>query len=65
MNKPSSTIQASALGGGVAAVLFGLFAIFLPEYYDLVPAGMEAGTAVVIGTLVGYFTKETVLNVQS
>ena len=65
MNKPSSTIQAAAISGGIASLLFGLFAVFLPEYYVRVPPGMEAGTAVLIGIAVGYFKKENVLNVKS
>ena len=65
MNRPSSTITAAALGGGLAAVVFGVMSIFAPEYYALVPAGMEAGTAVVIGSVVGYFKRENVLNVKS
>ena len=61
MNKPSSTITASAISGGIAAVAFGFMAIFLPEYYDRVPAGMEAGVAVLIGSVIGYFKKENVI----
>ena len=61
MNKPSSTIQAAAIGGGAAAVLFGIFSIVGPEYYARVPPGMEAGAAVIIGAIVGYLKKETVL----
>lgn len=61
MNKPSSTITAAALGGALAAVAFGGLSIFGPEFYVRVPPGMEAGVAVLIGTLAGYFKKETVL----
>lgn len=67
MNKfarPSSTITAAALSGGIASFAFGLLSIFFPEQYSLVPAGMEAGTAVLIGAVVGYLKRENVL-VQS
>jgi hypothetical protein len=61
MNKPSSTIQASAISGGIAALTFGFFAILAPDLYTRVPPGMEAGAAVLIGTLIGYLKKENVL----
>lgn len=61
MEKPSSTIQATAIGGGIASLLFGLLAMFLPDKYALVPPGMEAGTAVLFAVAVGYATKEKVL----
>lgn len=61
MNKPSSTIQAAAIAGALAAVAFGFFAAFAPEIHARVPAGMEAGTAVLIGVVIGYFKKENVL----
>jgi hypothetical protein len=65
MNKPSSTIQAAAISGGIASLAFGFFAILAPELYARVPPGMEAGTAVLIGVAIGYFKKENVLNVKS
>lgn len=61
MNKPSSTIQAAAISGGIASLAFGLFAVFAPELYSRVPPGMEAGTAVLIGVAIGYFKKENVI----
>lgn len=61
MNRPSSTITAAAIAGGLASFAFGVFAIFDPVHYALVPAGMEAGTAVLFGTIIGYFKIENVL----
>jgi len=61
MNKPSSTITASAISGAIAAVCFGIFAIASPENYDLVPPGMEAGVAVIIASVIGFLKRETVL----
>jgi hypothetical protein len=61
MNKPSSTIQASAISGALAAVLLGTVAVFYPEEYALIPPGYEAGIAVLIGAIIGYFKKENVL----
>ena len=57
-NKPTRKVKGGALGGGLAAVAMGLVSIFFPEQYALVPPGMEAGLATVIGTAVAYFTKE-------
>ena len=64
MNKPSSTIQAAAISGGLASLAFGMFAIFAPELYARVPPGMEAGTAVLIDVVIGWRKKENVLPIQ-
>lgn len=61
MNAPSSTIKAAGAASAVVAIAFVLLAVFAPEYYDRLPPG--AGEIIVgsIGTIVGYFKKETVL----
>ena len=61
MNKPSSTIQAAGSWGFIAAIGMGIFAIFWPDLYARVPPGFEAGLAVLVGTVMGYFQKENVL----
>ncbi len=58
MNKPSTTISTTAIYGAMAALLFGVLAMFAPEYSDRVPPGMEAGTAILIGVIAGYLAKE-------
>lgn len=65
MNKPSSTITAAAVYGFIAATALTVLAVFLPEYYDRIPAGFEGHLVIGIGAVAGYFKKEKVLNVKS
>lgn len=55
---PTRKIGAVMLGGGVASVLMGIIAIFYPEAYARVPAGMEGGIATIAGFALGYFVRE-------
>jgi len=64
MNKPSSTIQAAGSWGFLAAIVMGGFAIIWPDVYARVPPGFEAALAVGIGTVMGYFQKENVLELK-
>jgi hypothetical protein len=61
VKQPSSTITFAALGGSVAAILFGLLSIFYPEQYILVPPGMEAGVATGVAFIFGYNKTENVI----
>lgn len=61
MNAPSSTIKSAGSWGFLAAIAMGVFAIFWPEVYTRVPPGFEAGLAVGVSTVMGYFQKENIL----
>lgn len=58
--RPTTKIQAAALGGAVASVLMGVFAVLYPEQYKLIPAGFEGGLATIAAVLLGYFVRERV-----
>ena len=79
MNRPSSTITAAGAGGLLAGVpigtylggfLGGLLNYKAPEFYAILSNSMDVEAAIagvltiVIGTAIGYFKKEKVLNVQ-
>jgi len=58
MNVPSTTANAGAGWGWLAAIGMGLLAIFLPEYHDRVPPGFEGGLAVGIGYIAAWRIRE-------
>lgn len=58
--KPTSKVTAAALGGGIAAVLMGVFAIVSPERYALVPPGFEGGIATLAAFVLAYAVRERV-----
>ena len=61
MNKPSSTIQAAGIWGGLAALSLSVVAVFFPEYYARIPPGTEGYLVMVVSSIGGYFKKENVL----
>jgi len=56
---PTSKVTAGAIGGAIASVGMGIFAIVEPELYTRVPPGMEGGIAVLVGSLAAYLKSET------
>jgi hypothetical protein len=61
MNKPSSTITAAGLSGALVAIGFIVLAMVKPDAYAALPPGASETLVIAIGTVVGYFKKETVL----
>lgn len=58
--KPTTKIQAAALGGAVASLLMMAMAIWAPEAYSRVPPGAEGGIATIAAFLLGYVVRERV-----
>lgn len=66
MNRPSSTITAATLAGGLVGLFFVLLAAFAPEYYERIQVypGAEAHLTTLVAGLVGWRKRERVLEAQ-
>lgn len=53
-------MNAALLGGAVASVTMGAFAVFYPELYTRVPPGFEGGVATIAAFGLGYIVKERI-----
>jgi hypothetical protein len=59
-SKPTRKIQATAIGGAGAAILMGAINAYDPDLYGrLMQPGFEAGVAVFIALVAGYFARES------
>ena len=57
---PTRKMNAALLGGAVASVTMGAFAVFYPELYTRVPPGFEGGVATIAAFGLGYIVKERI-----
>lgn len=64
MKYPSSTIQATAVAGFLAATFLLLIKIFYPEIYTQIPDTYRSHLVVAFACTIGYFKKENVLPID-
>ena len=64
MNRPSSTITATAIAGFCAATVLLFIKIKWPEIYDQIPDTYRSHLVVAFACVIGYFKKEKVLPVE-
>jgi len=64
MNKPSSTITATAIAGFLAATFLLIVKIAWPDIYVQIPDTYRAHLVVAFAVIVGYFKKEKVLQAK-
>ena len=61
MNKPSSTITATAIAAFLASTFLLCIKIFAPEIYVQIPATYHGYLVGAIAVAIGYYKKENVL----
>jgi len=61
MNRPSSTITATAIAGFFAATFLLIVKIWWPEIYAQIPDTYRSHLVVAFACIIGYFKKENVL----
>jgi len=61
ISKPSSTIQATAIAGFVAATILLIVKAKFPIFYLMIPADYQLHMVVAIATAIGWYKKENVL----
>jgi len=61
MNKPSSTIQATAIAAFIASSILLVVKLTKPEIYVQIPAEYQPYLVGIIAVIIGYKKKENVL----